>query len=125
MFERSGRTGRMPVPQHRHAKVQLSAANWQPLLGVLETPEGQVLCQSCIMAVQQGSGTRSAPVRGDLPSSHDWEGDPLVVGDRPKTAADYWRDAQAGAPAERDAAPTGGILGFLSEPIVQEYRPEH
>ena len=90
----------------------------------LDVPEGQVLCQGCIMAVQQGSGTWTAPVRGELPPYHDWEGDPIVVGDRPKTAADYWRDAQAGAPAERDTAPAGGILGFSPEPFVQEYRPE-
>ncbi|NKT14615.1 hypothetical protein GS979_07135 [Rhodococcus hoagii] len=62
----------------------------------LDAPEGHVLCQGCIMAVQQGSGTWSAPIRGDLPPYQDWEADPVVVvGDRPKTAADYWRDAQA------------------------------
>lgn len=62
---------------------------------------------------EQGSGTWSAPVRGDLPPYHDWEVDPIVVGERPKTAADYWRDAQDGAPAG-DSALTEGILGFSS-----------
>ncbi|MGO4201646.1 hypothetical protein AB4Z09_07750 [Rhodococcus sp. TAF43] len=85
----------------------------------LEVPEGRVLCQGCVMAVEQGSGTGSAPVRGDLPPYHDWEGDPLVVGERPKTAADYWRDAQAGAPAERDSAPAGGNPRVL----VRAFRP--
>ncbi|BCN64168.1 hypothetical protein RE9431_26230 [Prescottella equi] len=91
----------------------------------LDAPEGQVLCQGCIMAVQQDSGTWTAPVRGELPPDHDWEGDPIVVGDRPKTAAEYWRDAQAGAaPIEWDTAPSGGILGFSSEPFVQECRSD-
>ncbi|GBF17697.1 hypothetical protein Br6_05104 [Rhodococcus sp. Br-6] len=90
----------------------------------LDAPEGRVLCQGCIMAVQQGSGTWSAPNRGDLPPYHDWEADPIVVGDRPKTAADYWRDAQAGTPDDWEKASAGGILGFSPEPFVQEYRPE-
>lgn len=90
----------------------------------LAAPEGQVLCQGCVMAAGQGAGTWSAPIAGDLPPYRDWEADPIVVGDRPKTAEDYWRDAQAGAPAERDEVPARGILGFSSEPFVQEYRPQ-
>ncbi|GEM_PF-6289303 len=90
----------------------------------LDAPEGRVLCQGCIMAAEQGSGTWYAPIRNGVRPEHDWEAEPIVVGDRPKTAADYWRDAQAGASADWEKAPTGGILGFSSEPFVQEYRPE-
>ncbi|MGO4205540.1 hypothetical protein AB4Z09_28165 [Rhodococcus sp. TAF43] len=86
----------------------------------LDAPEGRVLCQGCIMAVEQGSGTWSAPIRGDLPVFHDWEADPIVVGDRPMTAEDYWRDSQAGASAEWTEAPATGIRGSSSSELFTE-----
>ena len=62
------------------------------------------------MAVQRDSGTWSAPIRGDVPPHHDWASAPIVVGDRSKTAADYWRDTHAWRASRLEKAPTGGIL---------------
>lgn len=36
----------------------------------LNAPEGRVLCQGCVMSVEQGSGTWYTPIRNGLPTHH-------------------------------------------------------